>query len=70
MAHWNEIRDEWRVREMRLCKVPNSEEIVNLYEQRGDDVYWNQFIELMRADAVDRQRAALPGVHDFRGDGR
>ena len=40
---------------MRLCKVPNSEEIVNLYEQRGDDAYWNQFIELMRADAVEPQ---------------
>ena len=62
MAHWNEIRDEWRVREMRLCKVPNSEEIVNLYEQRGDDAYWNQFIELMRADAVDR-RIRSEAVH-------
>ena len=44
MAHWNEIRDEWRVEQARLCKVPNSEEVIHKYEETGNDAYWYEFI--------------------------
>ena len=53
MAHWNEIRDEWRVEEARLC---NSQEIVRKFEETGDEIYWAQFIELLRADESRTQR--------------
>jgi len=56
MAHWNEIRDEWRVEQARLCKVPNSEEIIGKYEETGNDSYWYEFIELMRADERRRRK--------------
>jgi hypothetical protein len=62
VAHWNDERDRKRVLMMRGCNVPDSEEVITFYEQQGDDAYWYQFIELMRADAVNRRRAALPGV--------
>jgi hypothetical protein len=69
VAHWNDERDCKRVLMMRGCNVPDSEEVITFYEQRGDDAYWYQFIELMRADAVNRRRAPLlgvsPGANDF-----
>jgi hypothetical protein len=54
MAHWNEIRDEWRVEQARLCNIPNSEEIVRKFEQTGDEIFWAQFIELMRAEDLKK----------------
>jgi hypothetical protein len=30
MAHWNEIQDEWRLEQMLVCNVPNSNEIIDL----------------------------------------
>ena len=56
MAHWNEIRDEWRVEQAPLCKIPNSEEVIRKYEETGNDTYWYQFIELMRADELRKRK--------------
>jgi phage terminase large subunit len=55
VAHWNEIRDEWRVEQARLCKVP-SEELIRKYEETGNDSYWYEFIELIRADKRRKQQ--------------
>jgi hypothetical protein len=35
---------------MSGCKLPGTEELIKLYEERGDDTYWNQFVEPLRED--------------------
>jgi hypothetical protein len=50
MAHWNEIRDEWRVEQAGAINLRNTKEIVDKFEQTGDIVYWEQFIQLLGAD--------------------
>src|ERR1700740_796199 len=56
MAHWNEQRDERRVEMMKRCNVPNSEEIIKDFEEKGDDNYFYQFIELMWKDGLLRKQ--------------
>jgi len=54
MAHWDEERDRKRVAMMKGCKLLGTEELIKLYEERGDDTYWNQFVELLRKDVHRR----------------
>jgi hypothetical protein len=35
---------------MRLCNVPNSNEIIDLYEKTWDIIYFDQFCNLIRED--------------------
>jgi hypothetical protein len=53
-AHWNELRDEWRLEQMRVCDVPNSNEIIDLYEKTWDIIYFDRFCDLLRADIHKR----------------
>jgi hypothetical protein len=59
VAHWNEIRDEWRVGQARAINLRNTKEIVDRFEQTGDIVYWEQFISLLRADVRTEEFVAL-----------
>jgi hypothetical protein len=52
MAHWNEQRDKRWVEMMKGCNVPNSEEIIKNFEEKGDDIYFYRFIELLRKDRL------------------
>jgi len=56
MAHWNEQRDKRWVEMMEECNVPNSEEIIKNFEEKGDDIYFYRFIELMRKDRLLREQ--------------
>ena len=49
-AHWNEIQDEWRLEQMRVCNVRNSDEIIDLYAKTWDIIYFDQFCDLLRED--------------------
>ena len=54
MAHWDEEPDGKRVEMMKGCKLLGTEKLIKLYEERGDDTYWNQFVELLRDDVHGR----------------
>lgn len=47
MAHWDDERDRRRAKEMRECKLPGTEEVIQNYEETGDIVYWAQFCALI-----------------------
>src|SRR5437588_8880631 len=63
MAHWDEERDKRRVEMMRGCELVGTEELIKLYEERGDDTYWNQFVELPREDVRRRCPQGALAIH-------
>jgi hypothetical protein len=51
---------------MRGCNVPNSEQIINKYDETGCDIYWYQFIELMGAETLRKhiEKCSSPKKND------
>ena len=59
MAHWNDERDTRRVKEMRETSLAiQCKDIIDKYEEKGDDIYWYAFIDEIRkiADGLIRER--------------
>jgi hypothetical protein len=47
MAHWNEVRDAWRVEKLReLTFLPS--DLVENYERSGDIYEWEAIIKLLQ----------------------
>jgi hypothetical protein len=52
MAHWDEERDKRRVQMMRECgpRAVRLKDIIDKYEQTGNDIYWFQFVDSVLKD--------------------
>ena len=49
MAHWDEERDAKRVQKMReLRHTPEGNRLIDLYEDTGDLIYWNAFLDQLK----------------------
>ena len=48
MAHWDSIRDQKNVEMMKQCNVIQAAPIIDSFEETGDPIYLDKFVELMR----------------------
>jgi hypothetical protein len=53
MAHWNEERDQNRIVQMRKCGqfAIKFKHLIDKYEEIGDDIYWSEFVAILRIAA-------------------
>jgi hypothetical protein len=54
VAHWDDERDKERVENLRKTSLAiTHKEIIDKYEETGDDIYWYMLINLIRKYADD-----------------
>lgn len=47
MAHWNEIRDQWRVEQARAISYA-PRDLIDRFEETGDNDDWERVIDFLR----------------------
>ena len=60
MAHWDEERDRRWVKRMRECEhlTPKMKELIDKFEEDGDLIYRDQFLQELRKVADKDSRTA------------
>ena len=60
MAHWDEERDRRWVKRMRECEhlAPKMKELIDKFEEDGDLIYRDQFLQELRKVADKDSRTA------------